>query len=87
MAHPVSRQAPSATAFGTSRALPVSGALLALSTAIWAYFIYSAPLDSVQGLIQKILYVHVPCWFAAYAGFVLTAASCHYAAVIGVVQL
>jgi len=61
-------------ASGIRRALPVSGALLAVSTAAWAYLAYSAPLDSVQGLIQKILYVHVPCWFAAYAGFALTAA-------------
>ncbi|HXV36599.1 MAG TPA: cytochrome c biogenesis protein [Myxococcota bacterium] len=50
-----------------------SGAALLLSTALWAYFVYAAPLDHVQGRIQKILYVHVPCWFAAYAGFALTA--------------
>jgi heme exporter protein C len=50
-----------------------SGAALLLSTALWAYFVYAAPLDHVQGQIQKILYVHVPCWFAAYAGFALTA--------------
>jgi heme exporter protein C len=32
-----------------------------------------APLDSVQGVIQKILYVHPACAFAAYVGFGLTA--------------
>ncbi|MBW2494602.1 MAG: cytochrome c biogenesis protein CcsA [Deltaproteobacteria bacterium] len=56
-------------------ALTITGAVLAVSIAAWAYLVYSAPLDSVQGLIQKILYVHVPCWFAAYAGFAVTAVS------------
>ncbi len=51
----------------------ISAAALAVSFALWAYLVYAAPLDSVQGLIQKILYVHVPCWFSAYAGFALTA--------------
>jgi heme exporter protein C len=51
----------------------ISGATLGLLTALWAYLVISAPIDSTQGIIQKILYVHVPCWFAAYAGFGLTA--------------
>jgi heme exporter protein C len=51
----------------------ISGVALGLMTAIWAYLVISAPIDSTQGVIQKILYVHVPCWFAAYAGFGLTA--------------
>jgi len=51
----------------------ISGVALGLMTAIWAYLVISAPIDSTQGIIQKILYVHVPCWFAAYAGFGLTA--------------
>ena len=51
----------------------ISGVALGLVTAIWAYLVISAPIDSTQGIIQKILYVHVPCWFAAYAGFGLTA--------------
>jgi len=71
MADTVSNQA--STPSGINRALPISGAAVALSTAIWAYLAYSAPLDAVQGVIQKILYVHVPCWFAAYAGFAVTA--------------
>jgi heme exporter protein C len=51
----------------------ISGVALGLLTALWAYQVISAPIDSTQGIIQKILYVHVPCWFAAYAGFGLTA--------------
>jgi heme exporter protein C len=62
----------SSTAAPTNR-LWVSGIALALLTALWAYLVISAPIDSTQGIIQKILYVHVPCWFAAYAGFGLTA--------------
>jgi len=48
--------------------------LLALAlVAAWAFAVLAAPEDSMQGVIQKILYVHVPCAFAAYAGFGLTA--------------
>ena len=32
-----------------------------------------APVDARQGAIQKILYVHVPAAFSAYAGFTVTA--------------
>jgi heme exporter protein C len=28
-----------------------------------------APVESVQGIVQKILYVHAPCWPPAYLGF------------------
>jgi heme exporter protein C len=45
---------------------------LALGAA-WLVSVVQAPEDSVQGPIQKILYVHPPCAFAAYLGFVLTA--------------
>ena len=62
----------SSTTAPTKR-LWVSGGALVLLTALWAYLVISAPIDSTQGVIQKILYVHVPCWFAAYAGFGLTA--------------
>jgi heme exporter protein C len=48
--------------------------LLALALVVgWAFAVLAAPEDSMQGVIQKILYVHVPCAFAAYAGFGLTA--------------
>ncbi|HVP28675.1 MAG TPA: cytochrome c biogenesis protein [Myxococcota bacterium] len=48
--------------------------LVALALALaWGAAVLRAPEDSVQGVIQKILYVHVPCAFAAYAGFGVTA--------------
>jgi heme exporter protein C len=50
----------------------ISGALLAASFAVWAWLVLAAPVDSIQGVIQKILYVHVPCAFASYAGFAVT---------------
>ncbi len=62
----------SSTVVPTTR-LRITGVALGLLTALWAYLVFSAPIDSTQGVIQKILYVHVPCWFAAYAGFGLTA--------------
>ncbi len=67
------RESEASASRGVDTLLRLSGAALALSAALWAYFVYSAPLDRMQGVIQKILYVHVPCWFAAYAGFALTA--------------
>jgi len=50
-----------------------SGWLFALLFAAWAVSVARAPIDSVQGVIQKILYVHPPLAFAAYLGFALTA--------------
>ena len=43
------------------------------SRPLWLVLVARAPLDAVQGVIQKILYVHVPCAFSAYAGFIVTA--------------
>jgi len=51
-----------------------SSVALAVSAALWAWLVWQAPLDAMQGPIQKILYVHVPCVLGAYLGFVLTAA-------------
>lgn len=50
-----------------------SGWLLALVAAAWLAAVARAPIDAVQGVIQKILYVHPPLAFAAYLGFALTA--------------
>jgi heme exporter protein C len=50
-----------------------TGILLAVLAGAWLAAVVRAPLDSVQGVIQKILYVHPPLAFAAYAGFALTA--------------
>jgi heme exporter protein C len=49
------------------------GAVLAVLAAAWALAVLRAPLDATQGVIQKILYVHPACAFAAYLGFALTA--------------
>jgi len=56
----------------TSAPLWPTAALLAVCVATWAALVVTAPADATQGVIQKILYVHVPCAFAAYAGFVVT---------------
>jgi len=50
-----------------------SGAALAAIAAVWAFAVVAAPVDSMQGSIQKILYVHVPCAIGAYLGFLTTA--------------
>ncbi len=51
---------------------PLSIVMLVL-TAAWAWTVVQAPIDSVQGVIQKILYVHPPLAYGAYLGFVVTA--------------
>src|SRR5512134_1628921 len=50
-----------------------TGWLLAALAVVWLAAVARAPEDSVQGVIQKILYVHPPLAFAAYLGFALTA--------------
>jgi heme exporter protein C len=50
-----------------------SGYALAVLALAWSAAVVRAPLDSMQGVIQKILYVHPPLAFAAYLGFGLTA--------------
>jgi heme exporter protein C len=57
----------------------VSGVALLACAAAWAFAVAHAPIDAMQGPIQKILYVHVPCVLGAYLGFALTAgAGCLY---------
>src|SRR6185503_12043640 len=44
--------------------------LLVLAAAMFAsapYFIAQAPYESTMGLIQKIMYYHVPSWIAMYS--------------------
>ena len=55
------------------RSLRASGAVLGVLVVLWAVLVVRAPIDAMQGVIQKVLYVHVPCAFAAYAGFIGTA--------------
>lgn len=54
-------------------ALRISGTTLAILVTIWAFLVVTAPIDATQGVIQKVLYIHPPLWFAAYSGFLLTA--------------
>jgi heme exporter protein C len=49
------------------------GIVMALLCVVYAWAVVEAPIDSVQGVIQKILYVHPPLAYGAYLGFVVTA--------------
>jgi heme exporter protein C len=51
---------------------PAGIALAALGLG-YLWLVARAPVDSVQGVIQKVLYVHPPLAYGAYLGFVLTA--------------
>ncbi|MCR9097582.1 MAG: cytochrome c biogenesis protein CcsA [bacterium] len=53
--------------------LRVLGWLVVVLLPIWAWTVAAAPLDSIQGVMQKILYVHPPLAYGAYLGFVATA--------------
>ena len=56
-------------------ALRVLGWILAVLVPVYAFMVYRAPLDGVQGVMQKILYIHPPLAYGAYLGFVVTAIS------------
>ena len=43
----------------------------------YAWVVIGAPTDSIQGPMQKILYVHPPLAYGAYLGFVATAIAGH----------
>lgn len=49
------------------------GLALLLAALAWALLVATAPVDAMQGEIQKILYLHVPAAFASYGGFFATA--------------
>jgi len=49
------------------------GPLALLALAVVVYAVYNAPRELIQGLAQKIFYVHVPCATPAYSGFVIAA--------------
>ncbi len=56
------------------RSARVTGPLALLLAAVWLGLVIGyAPIEKVQGVVQKIFYVHVPCVPAAYLGFILTA--------------
>ena len=54
-------------------ALRVLGITAFALTPIYAFVVVRAPVDSIQGVMQKILYVHPPLAYGAYLGFVATA--------------
>jgi heme exporter protein C len=56
-----------------ARIREILGIPLAILMAVYAWTVIAAPVDSVQGIIQKILYVHPPLAYGAYLGFVITA--------------
>jgi heme exporter protein C len=49
--------------------LPWYAALTGIVSLAAAYLVVSAPEDAVQGIVQKIFYLHVPAAIAAYACF------------------
>jgi heme exporter protein C len=63
----------SSVAGSNARAVRISGIVLVAFLALYAAMVIGAPTDAAQGLIQKILYVHVPTALASYLGFFVTA--------------
>jgi heme exporter protein C len=56
------------------RSTRFTGPLALASLALWlAMVVFVAPLEAVQGVVQKIFYVHVACILPTYLGFVLAA--------------
>ena len=55
-----------------ARARRPLGLVLVVLLAIYGWTVVQAPIDSVQGVIQKILYVHPPLAYGAYLGFIFT---------------
>jgi len=53
--------------------LRVLGWITLVLLPVWAWTVIDSPIDSVQGIMQKILYVHPPLAYGAYLGFVATA--------------
>ncbi len=63
---------PVAPGASIDRALRVLGWLLVGLAPLYAWIVLRAPIDAVQGVMQKILYVHPPLAYGAYLGFVVT---------------
>ncbi len=56
---------------GSARAV---GAASLVTLALWLWMVvFYAPIEQVQGVVQKIFYVHIPAIIPSYLGFVLTA--------------
>lgn len=73
MAIPEQPRAASRPASGVARWCRIMGWITGLLMLAYAAAVAAAPIDRVQGVIQKILYVHPPLAYGAYLGFVLTA--------------
>jgi heme exporter protein C len=58
------------------RSARITGTLALLGLAVWiGMVIFVAPIEKVQGVVQKIFYVHVPCVLPAYLGFIIAGIS------------
>jgi heme exporter protein C len=56
---------------GSARAV---GAAALAALALWlGLVVFYAPVEQVQGIVQKIFYVHIPAIIPSYLGFLLTA--------------
>ncbi len=56
---------------GSARA---TGTAALVAVAVWlALVAFAAPIERIQGVVQKIFYLHVACILPAYLGFALTA--------------
>ena len=54
------------------RSSRLAGVLSLLGIALWLLLVFFyAPVERVQGIVQKIFYVHVPCAPVAYLGLSL----------------
>ncbi len=57
----------------TIRSARISGPLALIALGVWLWLVvFYAPIEKVQGVVQKIFYVHVPLSGPAYLGFILT---------------
>ena len=64
---------PSALEQGAARLRGWLGIPIVVLLVVYAYIVVQAPIDNVQGVIQKILYVHPPLAYGTYLGFIVTA--------------
>jgi heme exporter protein C len=58
-----------------SRTRAITGWVLLALSVVYAWAVWSAPVDTVQGVLGKILFVHPPLAYGAYLGFIVTGAA------------
>lgn len=71
--HPATPESAAAQPGGIELALRALGWIVLVLSPVYAWLVVQAPIDGVQGVMQKILYVHPPLAYGAYLGFVVTA--------------